>query len=85
MSLGTPVLASSRSDVLVDHCHRSQAGLTYSNAEEFTEALRLCVLDERLRRSLGRNGRRYALTEFSWTSVLDRLVTQIDAAAASSA
>ena len=82
MSLGTPVLASSRSDVLVDHCHKSQAGLAYGTAEEFSETTRLLVLDERLRRTLGANGKRYALSEFSWTSVLHRLVKQIDAAAA---
>lgn len=80
MSLGTPVLASSRSDVLVDHCLKSHAGLAYAGAEEFTESLRLMVLDESLRRSLGANGRRYALSEFSWDRVLDRLVKQIDVA-----
>ena len=85
MSLGTPVLASSRSDVLIDHCHKSQAGLVYADASEFTEIVRLLVLDERLRRALGENGKRYALTRFSWTSVLDRLVKQIDVAAAPSA
>ena len=73
MSLGTPVLASSKSDVLVDHCHQSQAGLVYGTPEEFTESLRLLVLGEKLRRALGANGRRYALTQFSWPSVLDRL------------
>lgn len=82
MSHGTPVLASSRSDVLVDHCHKSNAGLAYGTAEEFAESVRLFVLDEPLRRALGNNGRRYALTEFSWARVLDRLVRQIDAAAA---
>lgn len=82
MSHGTPVLASSRSDVLVDHCLKSNAGLAYGATEEFTESLRLLVLDEPLRRALGNNGRRYALTEFSWDRVLDRLVRQIDAAAA---
>lgn len=81
MSLGTPVLASSRSDVLVDHCLKSQAGLAYGDAEQFTETLRLLVLDEPLRRALGRNGQRYALSEFSWDKVLDRLIAQIDAAA----
>jgi glycosyltransferase involved in cell wall biosynthesis len=81
MSLGTPVLVSSRSDVLVDHCLKSQAGLAYGDAEEFAETLRLLVLDEPLRRALGRNGQRYALTEFSWDKVLDRLIGQIDAAA----
>lgn len=83
MSHGTPVLASSRSDVLVDHCLKSNAGLAYGAADEFAECIRLLVLDEPLRRALGNNGRRYALTEFSWDRVLDRLVRQIDAAAAS--
>jgi len=81
LSFGTPVLASSRSDVLVDHCYKSEAGLAYGTPEEFTESVRLLVLDEPLRRALGENGKRYALTEFSWSSVLDRLVRQIDAAA----
>ena len=81
MSLGTPVLASSRSDVLVDHCLKSQGGLAYGTADEFTESVRFFVLNERLRRALGASGKRYALTQFSWDSVLDRLVKQIDAAA----
>lgn len=81
MSLATPVLVSSRSDVLVDHCLKSQAGLPYGDVEEFTESVRLLVLNEKLRRALGANGSRYALTEFSWPSVLDRLVKQIDVAA----
>ncbi|MEO5763153.1 MAG: glycosyltransferase family 4 protein, partial [Vicinamibacteria bacterium] len=82
MSLGTPVVASSRSDVLVDHCYKSQAGLIYGTAEEFTESVRLMVLDESVRCALGQNGKRYALAEFSWDSVLDRLIQQINAAAA---
>lgn len=81
MSLRTPVLASSKSDVLVDHCLKSQAGLAYGDAEEFTESVRLLVLDEPLRRVLGDNGKNYALNAFSWTNVLDRLVDQINAAA----
>jgi glycosyltransferase involved in cell wall biosynthesis len=82
MSLGTPVLASSRSDVLVDHCHKSRAGLVYGNPEEFTESVRTLVMEETLRRALGASGKRYALTQFSWDRVLDRLIGQIDAAAA---
>jgi glycosyltransferase involved in cell wall biosynthesis len=81
MSHGTPVLAASRSDVLVDHCHKSNAGLAYLTSEEFTESLRRLVLDEPLRRAMGEAGRSYALTRFSWDRVLDRLVRQIDAAA----
>ena len=80
MALGTPVLASSRSDVLVDHCYKSRAGLTYADPLEFTETVRYLVLNEPVRRALGRNGRDYAHSEFSWEKVLDRLVAQIDAA-----
>ena len=82
MSHGTPVLVSSRSEVLVDHAHKSNAGLAYRTSEEFAESVRLFILDEPLRRSLGNNGRRYALSEFSWERVLERLIRQIDAAAA---
>lgn len=78
MSVNTPVLVSSRSDVLVDHCLKSQAGLAYGSAEEFTESVRFMVLNEDHRRALAANGRRYALTEFSWDRVLDRLIQQID-------
>ena len=35
MALGKPVLCNARADVLVDHCRRSNAGLFYSNREEF--------------------------------------------------
>ncbi len=81
MALGTPVLASERSDVLADHCLKSQAGLVYGTVDEFTETVRLLVLNEPLRRALGANGKRYALTEFSWDRVLNRLVGQIDVTA----
>ena len=37
MAVGTPILVNGRSDVLVDHCLKSQAGLFYASADEFTE------------------------------------------------
>ena len=37
MSVGTPVLVNARSEVLVEHCVRSNAGLYYSNKDEFVE------------------------------------------------
>ena len=41
MAVGTPVLVNARSEVLVEHCRRSNAGLWYADRWEFTEALRL--------------------------------------------
>ena len=62
-AVGTPVLANARSEVLVDHCRRSNAGLYYADRDEFVEALRLLVGDHRLRAAMGRNGRDYVRTE----------------------
>ena len=38
-AVGTPILANARSEVLVDHCHRSNAGLYYADRDEFVECL----------------------------------------------
>ena len=44
-AVGTPILANARSEVLVDHCHKSNAGLYYADRDEFIECLKL--LDRR--------------------------------------
>lgn len=72
LCLGTPVLASARSPVLVDHCRRSNSGLYYKDADEFVEELRLLVSEERLRHALGERGRRYVTQNYSWPVVIAR-------------
>ena len=57
LAVGTPILANARSEVLVDHCLKSNAGLFYADQDEFTEALKLLLADDRLRAQMGRNGR----------------------------
>ena len=69
---GTPVLANARSDVLTDHCQRSNAGLYYADGDEFVECLRLLVGNTELREKLGRNGRRYVAEQYSWQVVLEK-------------
>jgi glycosyltransferase involved in cell wall biosynthesis len=71
-AVGTPVLANARSDVLVDHCHRSNAGLYYADRDEFTECLKLLVADQRLRSALGRNGRDYVRKHYRWDVILSK-------------
>ncbi len=36
-AVGTPILANARSEVLVDHCRKSNAGLYYADRDEFVE------------------------------------------------
>jgi glycosyltransferase involved in cell wall biosynthesis len=72
LSVGTPVLANARSAVLVEHCVRSNGGLYYADRDEFVEALKLLIGDERLRAALGRNGRDYIRANYRWDVVLGK-------------
>lgn len=81
-AVGTPVLANARSDVLTDHCQRSNAGLYYADRDEFVECLRMLMNDDPLRAALGRNGRRYVKDNYSWQVIerkYDRLIEAVSA------
>jgi glycosyltransferase involved in cell wall biosynthesis len=72
LSVGTPILVNARSAVLVEHATRSNGGLWYADRDEFVEALKLLVGDERLRQALGRNGRDYVRRNYRWDVVLGK-------------
>ena len=72
MAVGSPILANARSEVLVEHCVKSNGGLYYANRDEFVECLTLLVRDERLRAALGRNGRDYVRRQYRWDVVLGK-------------
>jgi glycosyltransferase involved in cell wall biosynthesis len=83
-AVGTPVLANARSEVLVDHCQKSNAGLYYADRDEFTECLRLLVADGRLRAAMGANGREYVRTNYRWDVILakyERFFTRLKGSA----
>lgn len=69
-AVGTPVLANARSEVLVEHCVNSNAGLYYADRDEFVECLKLLVDDARLRAAMGHNGREYVRRNYRWEVVL---------------
>ena len=79
-AVGTPVLANARSEVLVEHCVQSNAGLYYADGDEFVEALRMLISDARLRSVMGRNGREYVKRNYRWDVVLakyDRMIAKV--------
>ena len=78
-AVGTPILANARSDVLTDHCQRSNAGLYYASREEFVECLRLLMRTPDLRARMGRNGQDYVRTHYSWSAILDKYERMIRA------
>ncbi|MEE2637435.1 MAG: glycosyltransferase family 4 protein [Acidobacteriota bacterium] len=65
-ALGRPVLANGRCDVLCGQCIRSNAGLYYESYEEFAETLHTIRANQPLREALGRNGRTYFNTHYTW-------------------
>ena len=71
-AVGTPILANARSEVLVDHCQKSNAGLYYADRDEFGECLRLLLADHRLRAAMGRNGRAYVRQNYRWDVILGK-------------
>jgi len=71
-AVGTPILANARSEVLVDHCRKSNAGLYYADRYEFGECLRLLIADHRLRAALGGNGRAYIRQNYRWDVILGK-------------
>ena len=80
MAVGTPVLCNGRSEVLVEHCIKSNAGLYYNDRDEFVEAAKLMLADERLRRAMGRNGKEYVKRNYRWDVIMskyDRLISAV--------
>lgn len=71
-AVGTPILANGRSEVVVDHCRRSNAGLYYGDQDEFVECLKLLLVDERLRSAMGRKGQDYVQHHYRWDLILDK-------------
>ena len=80
LAVGTPIVCNARSDVLVDHCLRSNGGLFYRDRDEFVECMNLLVADERLRAAMGRSGREYVRRNYRWDVVLgkvDRMIARV--------
>ena len=80
MAVGNPVLCNAHADVLVDHCRRSNAGLFYSSREEFAECIHLLLADHQLRERMGRNGKTYVTTNYSWNVIMakyDKLIAAL--------
>ncbi len=77
-ALGKPVLANGRCDVLKGQCIRSAAGLYYGTYEEFAETLYSLESNGPLHARLGRNGREYFRTHYSWPVIERKYLDMLD-------
>jgi glycosyltransferase involved in cell wall biosynthesis len=71
-AVGTPVLVNARSEVLVDHCRQSHAGLFYADRWEFTEALKMLLHSPALCAAMGKNGQDYINRHYKWSTILSK-------------
>ena len=65
-ALGRPVLVNGHCDVLEGQVRRSNGGLYYRDADQFSECLQLLSTDQRLRKRLGEGGRDYYMSNYTW-------------------
>lgn len=72
MAAGVPALVNGRSEVLRDHCVRSNGGLYYEDGDEFAAVIELLGHDRRLREALATAGRRYVAESYRWEAVLEK-------------
>lgn len=68
-----PVIVNGLCPVLKGQCIRSNAGLYYTNYEEFAKELTLLLEDSELRDILGMNGKRFVEKEYSWDKVIENV------------
>ena len=71
LAVGTPVLANAANEAAVEHCRRANAGLYYSNRDEFVGALKVLQTPS-MRERMGENGRRYIRNHHQWDAVMGR-------------
>jgi glycosyltransferase involved in cell wall biosynthesis len=72
MAVGTPVLCNGRAPVLVQHCLNSNAGLFYTDRDEFIECAKVLLADQRMRDRMGRNGREYVKRNYRWDVIMGK-------------
>jgi glycosyltransferase involved in cell wall biosynthesis len=77
-ALGRPVLANGKCDVLKGQSIRSNAGLYYDSAMEFTETLRTIEQNRWLSASLGRNGRQFFREHYDWPVIERKYLEMLD-------
>jgi glycosyltransferase involved in cell wall biosynthesis/SAM-dependent methyltransferase len=78
MAQRTPVLVTSRSNVLTDHVKMSGGGRIYQDYETFAVRLSEMLADETARKRMGEVGRRYVVLRFTPERVRESLINAVE-------
>jgi glycosyltransferase involved in cell wall biosynthesis len=77
MSLGKPVLVNYNCNVLRFHAKKSKACFIYKNYNDFACKVGL-LLDKRIQISLGKNGKKYVIKNYSWKKIVANYIKIIN-------
>jgi glycosyltransferase involved in cell wall biosynthesis len=75
---GTPALVHEDCSATREHCLASGGGLYFSSFEDFSGCLSCFVEKQALNRQMGRAGRRYVTTNFSWDLVVQKYLAALN-------
>lgn len=76
---GRPVIADRRSEVVLDHCQASHAGIWYETPIELAGSIEWVLNNPETAAALGRNGQRFVSLNYSWDHVVDQYEQVIQA------
>ena len=74
----TPVLATAEGEVVAWHCQRSGGGRTFRDARELAAELQTICGSRDSADTMACKGRDYAIREYSWPVVLDRMEADLE-------
>ena len=77
-ALGLPTLVNGHCDVLRGQVIRANAGLYYTNYQEFLESLRLLETNRPVRQKFGTNGRDYYRRHYTWPVIEKKYLDMLD-------
>lgn len=77
-ALGLPTLVNGHCDVLRGQAIRANAGLYYTNYQEFLESLRLLETNRPVRQKFGTNGRAYYRRHYTWPVIEKKYLDMLD-------
>ena len=78
MLLGRPVLVNGKSEVLQGHIERSGAGISYVDFDTFCMGIRILAQDDERYRTMSVQGIRYVKENYSWDTIIKKLVLLIE-------
>jgi glycosyltransferase involved in cell wall biosynthesis len=82
LAVGTPIVVTAGSPVLIGHTLRSGGGLFYRDGAGFAAAARLLLEEPQRRTAMGAGGREYVTAQFTWDRIMalyDRAIATVAA------